>query len=92
MTEKKVVKEKKAKKVGEITHWFGKIKVAIIKASTPIKVGDKLQYKGHTTDFKEVVKEMQLEHESVESVKKGQEVGVKVKENVREGDEVFLAE
>lgn len=80
------------KKVGEITHYFSKIKVAIIKVSTKISVGQKLKYKGHTTDFDEIIKEMQLNHESISEVKKGQEVGVKAKKIVREGDEVFLVE
>lgn len=81
-----------AKKVGEITHYFDHISVGIIKADSIIKVGDKVQIKGHTTDFEQEIKEMQLEHKAIESAKKGQEVGIKVKEHVREGDEVFAVE
>ncbi|MDD5692914.1 MAG: translation elongation factor-like protein [Patescibacteria group bacterium] len=81
-----------AKKVGEISHYFDHISVGIIKAASPIKVGDKVHFKGHTTDFEQEIKEMQLDHESIPEAKKGQEVGVKVKDHVREGDEVFLAE
>jgi putative protease len=81
-----------AKKVGEITHYFDHISVGIVKVESPFKVGDKIQIKGHTTDFEQEVKEMQLEHESIEEAKKGKEVGVKVKDHVREGDEVFMAE
>ena len=78
------------KKVGVITHYFDHIKVGIIKVTTPIKIGDKLHFKGHTTDFIQEIKEMQIEHESISGAKKGQEIGVKVKEHVREGDEVLV--
>jgi putative protease len=78
------------KKVAEITHYFGHLGVAVFKVSSEIKVGDKVKIKGHTTDYEQDIKEMQLDHKSLESAKKGQEVGVKVSEHVREGDEVFL--
>lgn len=80
------------KKAGEVTHYFDHIKVGIVRAANPIKVGDKIHIKGHTTDFEEEIAEMQFEHEDIETAKKGQEVGIKVKEQVREGDEVFLVE
>jgi putative protease len=80
------------KKLGEITHYFDHISVGIIKASGPIKVGDKVHIKGHTTDFEQEIKEMQLDHKAIEEAKKGQEVGIKVKEHVREGDELYTAD
>ena len=76
-------------KIGEITHYFDHISVGIIKVTSSLKVGDKVHIKGHTTDFEQEIKEMQLDHESIEGAKKGQEVGVKVKEHVREGDELY---
>jgi putative protease len=93
MAEKTETKEKKApkeKKVGEIAHYFGKIMVAAIKVKAEIKVGDTLHIKGHTTDFEQVVDSMQMEHQSVPNAKKGDDIGIKVKDHVREGDEVFL--
>jgi len=78
-------------KLGEITHYFDHIKVGIVKVESPIKVGDKIHIKGHTTDFEQEIEEMQLDHEAIEEAKKGQEVGMKVKEHVREGDELFTA-
>jgi putative protease len=79
----------KEKKIGEVTHFFDHISVGIIKASNPIKVGDKVHFKGHTTDFEQVITEMQFDHKSIDSAKKGQEFGLKVKEQVREGDDVL---
>ncbi|MEI7690734.1 MAG: translation elongation factor-like protein [bacterium] len=79
----------KEKKIGEVTHFFDHISVGIVKASSPIKVGDKVHFKGHTTDFEQEITEMQFDHKSIDSAKKGQEFGLKVKEQVREGDDVL---
>jgi len=80
----------KEKKVGDVAHYFGKIGVAAIKMKGELKVGDTIHIKGHTTDFEQVVDSMQIEHQNVEKVKKGDDLGIKVKEHVREGDEVFI--
>ena len=79
------------KLVGKITHYFTNIGVGVIEVTDgSLKVGDKIHIKGATSDFEMDVKEMQIDHESVDTAKKGQAVGMKVDEQVREGDEVFL--
>ena len=78
------------KLVGEVTHYFGHLGVAVFKLSAPLKVGDKVNIKGHTTDFSQEIREMQVEHESVTEAKKGAELGVKVDDVVRVGDQIFL--
>ena len=80
------------KPIGIVTHFFGAIDVAIVKFNKPIKVGETIQFKGATTDFSEKIKSMQYNHKAIEGAKKGQEVGIKVGDKVREGDEVFLEE
>jgi putative protease len=75
-------------KIGEVTHFYDHLLVAIVKLKAPIGVGDELHFKGHTTDFKQKIDSMQFDHKEIESGKKGQEVGIKVKEKVREGDDV----
>ncbi len=102
----KAVKSKKAKKINKITagtkavkekmlgrveHYFDKISVAAIAVKAPFKVGDSIHIKGHTTDFSQPVESLQIEHASVEKVKKGDDVGMKVKEHVRQHDIVYLA-
>lgn len=79
------------KKVGVITHYFGHIPAGIIKVSAPIKKGARLHFKGATTDFTQEATSMQINHAEIESAKKGDEIGLEIKERVREGDEVFLA-
>jgi putative protease len=84
--------KKEPKPIGEVTHFFGNIDVAIVKFSKPVKVGTVVHFKGATTDFSQEIKSMQYEHESIETAKKGQQVGIKVKDKVHEGNEVFLEE
>ena len=93
-TAKKVLKKaepKKEKPVGEVTHFFGKIKVAIVKFKVPTKTGVEVWFRGSTTDFKQTIQSMQFDHKPVGVAKKGKEVGIKVKKQVREGDVVYLA-
>jgi putative protease len=78
------------KKIGTITHFFDRISVGIIKLNGKLKVGDKVRIQGGTTNFEQEISEIQLEHESIPEGKKGQEVGVKVKDKVREEDSVYI--
>lgn len=91
MAEKAEKKEKVEKPVGKVTHYFNHLNVGIIKLISPLKVGDKVKFKGHTTDFEQEITEMQYDHKDIEEGKKGQEVGIKVSDHVREGDEVYPA-
>ncbi len=80
------------KQIGKITHYFTNIGVGVVELTEGnLKVGDKIHIKGTTTDFEQGVDSMQVEHESVETAKKGQAVGLRVEQQVREGDEVYLA-
>jgi len=82
---------KRAKPLGEITHFFGNISVAVVKIYAPLKVGDKICIEGRGQCFEQVVKSMQVEHDQVQSAKKGQEVGMKVAKPVKDGDLVYKA-
>ena len=82
-------KQKEPKPIGIVTHYFGNLSVGIIKLKNTLKVGDKIHIKGHTSDFKQTINSMQIEHEAVKSAKKGNVIGIKVKEHVREHDLVY---
>ncbi len=76
--------------IGRITHYFSKINVGVIELSKgTLQVGDTIRIKGHTSDFYQKVESMQLEHASVDSIKPGEPVGIKVESSVRENDVVF---
>ena len=74
----------------EVTHYFPHVNAAVLKIKTgDIRVGDELLFKGHTTDFKQKVLSMQIDHQPVLIAKKGDDFGVEVKSRVRAGDLVF---
>ena len=76
--------------VGKVTHYFGKINVAVIEITDgSIKAGDEIHIKGHTSDFKQKVHSMQIEHEKVELAEPGQSIGMKMNEPVRANDLVY---
>jgi hypothetical protein len=83
----KAVKEKK---IGKLLHYFDKIKVIVIKLSDTLSVGDTIHVKGgKETDFKQKIVSMEIDGEKIKKAKKGQKVGIKVKERAREGYQVF---
>ena len=88
----KTVAPKIIKKSGEVLHFYGGISVAIVKCMKPLKVGQKIRLKGATTDFVCSVESIQYEHLPLTEAKAGQEVGVRVADKVREGDEIFFVE
>jgi putative protease len=78
------------KLIGEITHYFGKIGVAVIKLKGPLKVGDTIRIAGgEETDFKQEVVSMEMEHKKIETAKAKQSIGMEIKEKVREGYQVY---
>lgn len=79
------------KEVGEITHYYGHINVAVVKVKDTLNKGDKVNIKGHTTDFEQEIESMQIDHKEIETAKKSQEIGMKVKDAVRKGDKLFKA-
>ena len=76
--------------VGEITNYFPHVKAGVLKVSgSELNVGDTLHIKGHTTNFKQKIASMQIEHVSIKRAKKGDEIGLLVKRRVRIGDSVY---
>lgn len=81
--------EEEMEKIGQVSHYFTNIGVGAIELTGELKVGDRIRIKGVTTDFQQVVESMQIENENVEAASAGEGVGLKVKERVREKDEVY---
>ncbi len=75
--------------IGKISHYFGKIGVAVIKLSDTLKVGDDIRIIGGEADFNQAVDSMEVEHQKVEEAKPGESVGLKVEQKVREGYSVY---
>jgi putative protease len=88
---KKAVSAKKIKEniIGEVTHYFPKVRAAVIKLKAPLVTGDVVKIKGHTTDFQQNVTSMQIDHVPINQAKKGQEIGLLVDSRVRQHDIVY---
>jgi putative protease len=76
-------------RIGEVTHYFNKINVAVIELDKLLRKGDRLHFLGAHTDFPQVIESIQVEHEDVEEVDAGGEAAVKVDRRVRRGDSVY---
>jgi translation elongation factor EF-1alpha len=76
-------------KVGDIIHYYDKIGVAVVKVLSPIKVGDRIKISGHDQEFEQEIASMQVEHQNIDQAKKGDDVGMKVDQPVKDGDEVY---
>ena len=76
-------------KVGKITHYFNKIGVAVVELTDPLAVGDQIKISGRGNEFLMTVASMQIEHEQIKEAKKGDTVGLKVDQPVKESDEVY---
>lgn len=78
------------KLVGKITHYYNNIGVGIVELAGALKAGDAVRIKGKDRDFEQVIDSMEIEHKEVSKAGKGDVVGIKVKEKVKEGDEVYI--
>lgn len=77
-------------KVGRVQKFFAKPSVAAIEVTAGVlRIGDKLHFKGHTSDFEDTITSMQIEREPIEEAKPGDLIGIQVKERVRENDTVY---
>ena len=73
------------KQIGKVTHYYGKPGVAIVELSGKLSVGDKIKVVDGTNEFEQEVSSLQIEHDQVDSAKKGDVVGLKVDEKARNG-------
>ncbi|MBN2735096.1 MAG: U32 family peptidase [Methanomicrobiaceae archaeon] len=78
--------------LGEAVNYYKKVCAAeFLIRSGSLNIGDKILIYGKTTPAQyTIIEEMQINHESVESVGKGERCGIKVPARVRPGDKLFL--
>jgi len=76
--------------IGNVTHYFKKIKVATIKLVSELKIGDEIVIMGNTTGLKKSkIKHLERNKKEIKKAKKGDEIGLKLP-LVRKNDEVYL--
>jgi putative protease len=77
-------------KVGKVEKFFAKPSVAAVEVTAGVlRVGDRVHFKGHTTDFEETITSMEMDNQPVDEAKPGDLLGIKVKDRVREHDVVY---
>jgi len=81
--------EEEKKLVGKVIHYFNKIGVAVIDLTGTLEVGDEVSIEGRVTNLRQTVDSMEIEHKKIDKAKKGNSIGMKVMDRVREGDKVF---
>jgi translation elongation factor EF-1alpha len=75
--------------IGTITHYFDHISVAVLALTDGLRVGETIHILGHSTDLKQEVTSMQIEHKAVEEAKPGDDVALKVGQRVHPNDKVY---
>jgi hypothetical protein len=77
-------------RVGTVTHYFDRIQVAVLQLDRPLAVGDWVRFvrRGYVL-FDQEVTSMQIQHQFIQSARAGQEIALKVVDEVGEGAEVF---
>lgn len=77
-------------KVGKVTHYYDKISVAVVELTADLAVGDRIKFtRGGEDIFEQTVESIQVEHNKIDSAKKGDTIGLKVDQPVKEGAEIF---
>ena len=77
--------------VGKVTHYFDKLKVAIIKLTrSSLKIGDKVGLVSKSgLSFTQEVSSMQIEHAQIDIAKKGDTFGLKTDTEVKKNTKIF---
>ena len=77
------------KQIGVVNNYFEQVGAIAVKLGASLKVGDTIRIQGGEKNFEQLVESMQINRAPVKSAKKGDEVGILVKEDVRKGYKVF---
>ena len=85
-----IMANEEQKLIGKVTHYYGKVGVAIIKLEGLLKAGDKVRFAGNKEEFEQMVDSIEIDRQKVDEAQAGQEVGVKVEKKVSEGTPVYL--
>jgi hypothetical protein len=76
--------------IGTVSDFFARPMVAGLELSSPLKIGDIIHIKGHTTDITMTVDSMQIDNAKVTEANAGTAVGIKLPDRARKGDAVFI--
>lgn len=83
------VRQMANRKVGKVVHFFDKISVAIIDLTAGLKKGDQIEIVGKSPDYSLTIGSMEIDHKKVSKAKKGDSIGIKVDQKLKDGDQVY---
>jgi hypothetical protein len=75
--------------IGSIEHWYSHLSVAAVRLTAPLKVGDRIHIKGHTTDITQTVDSLEVDRQKIEQAKPGDDVALHVDGHVRDHDLIY---
>jgi hypothetical protein len=75
--------------LGQVTHYFDQIGVAVIHLWDPLPLGVWVHFYGNTTNFVQEVSSLQMDYQPVEQGEPDSSVAMKVEDRVRRGDWVY---
>ena len=77
--------------VGTVTHYFPKVQAAVVMLESALKVGDKVKFVApNGEEFEQEITSIQVDRQPIEQAKSGDEVGVGVEKEVKEGYKVSI--
>ena len=76
--------------IGTVTHYYEHPHVGVVRLEGELHAGDRLHFFGHTTDFEQQVRSMEVDHAPIEEAAEGAEVAIQVGHRVRPHDKVYL--
>lgn len=77
-------------KIGTVTHYYDKLGVAIVELDGNLSVGDEIKFAKAGEDFfQQKVESIQVEHEKKDTAGKGDVIGLKTQEPVKQGTDVY---
>jgi U32 family peptidase len=77
-------------RIGVVTDYLSRICVAVIHLTDgELHVGDQVRITGRTTELRQSVESLQIEHQAVAEAPRGSEAAMKVEAPVHRKDQVF---
>lgn len=82
---------KKNQPLGKVVHYFDKIQVAVVQLDGALKSGDRIRVTRGDQEFFETVGSMQVDHQEIQSARRGDEVAIRVNQPTKDGALIYRA-
>lgn len=77
-------------KIGVVTHYYDKLRVAVVELTASLGVGDTIQLiRGGEVLFKQKISSLQMNYQQIQSASNGDSVAIELDKEVKPGAEVY---